>query len=287
MQLLRGESLAKKIKSEIAAEVQNLTARNIRPKMAAVVASSDGGVLSYIRSKVRTAANLGIELEVVNFGSSVTQDDLEEKVAELGRDASIHGILLEMPLAEGLDQNKVLDIIPPAKDIEGLGCSNLGKIISGRESEAFLPSTPLACIMLAEKSIDSLAGKRVGVIGRGKTVGRPLVGMLLNRDATPTVCHTRSGNLAMILRDCEIIIVAAGRAKLITDSHVRAGQVVIDAGINSLDGQITGDVDSDLVERAGVSALSPVPGGVGPITSALIFRNLLKAVVQQDTEFVK
>jgi methylenetetrahydrofolate dehydrogenase (NADP+)/methenyltetrahydrofolate cyclohydrolase len=281
MKLLRGEEIAKNIRLEVASEVERLRSRNVRPKMAAIVASLDAGVLSYVRSKVKTAINLGIELEVINIETTVSQVDLEKRVADVCADPSIHGVILEMPLAQGLNQNGVLDVILPNKDIEGLTCANLGKILAGREIDALLPSTPLACIMLAE-SFGPLVGKRVGVVGRGKTVGRPIIGMLLNRDATPIICHTRTSNLKSALQDCDIVIVAAGRPKLITDAHVRSGQIVIDAGINYVNGQITGDVDSTLVERAGINVLTPVPGGVGPITSALIFRNLIIAIAQQE-----
>lgn len=280
MDVLKGDEIAQRIRAETLEKVQRFQALGLQPKMAAIVASSDPGVGSYVRSKVRTAAKLGIEFEVVDLGAQATQEQAHACVARLAADPAVHGILIEMPLAPGLEAEALLDAIPAVKDVEGLTSINLGRIAAGREHDAMLPPTPLACILLAE-TLGPLAGRRIGVVGRGRTVGRPLLGMLLNRHATPTVCHTRTRDLPAALRDCEILMVGAGKAGLITGAHVRAGQCLIDAGINSVEGRIVGDVDAASVEQAGVAALSAVPGGVGPVTSALIFHNLVTALARQ------
>jgi methylenetetrahydrofolate dehydrogenase (NADP+)/methenyltetrahydrofolate cyclohydrolase len=194
----------------------------------------------------------------------------------------VDGILLELPLAAGLNANAALDRIAPGKDIDGLTAYNLGLVSAGREDEALTSATAQACILLAETQ-GALAGKRVALIGRGRTVGRPLMGMLINRHATVTVCHTRTRDLGAAIADCEIVMVAIGKARQITGGELRPGQIVIDAGINYLDGKLVGDVDAESVEGV-VAALTPVPGGVGPLTSALIFQNLIRAAQRSRGE---
>jgi methylenetetrahydrofolate dehydrogenase (NADP+)/methenyltetrahydrofolate cyclohydrolase len=209
------------------------------------------------------------------MGPRTTQAQLLAECRALSADPAVHGILLELPLAAGLEADAALDQIAPAKDIDGLTPYNLGLISAGREQEALTSATAQACILLAETQ-GALAGKRVALIGRGRTVGRPLMGMLINRHATVTVCHTRTRDLAAAIADCDIVMVAIGKARQLTGAQLRPGQTVIDAGINYLDGKLVGDVDAASVEGI-AAALTPVPGGVGPLTSALIFQNLIRA----------
>jgi methylenetetrahydrofolate dehydrogenase (NADP+)/methenyltetrahydrofolate cyclohydrolase len=214
-------------------------------------------------------------VEIHNLGTGSTQARLLEACRALSADVTVDGILLELPLAPGLDADAALDEIAPGKDIDGLTPWNLGLVSAGREEDALTSATAQACVLLAETQ-GALAGKRVGLIGRGRTVGRPLMGMLINRHATVTVCHTRTRDLKAAIADCDIVMVAIGKARQITGGQLRPGQVVIDAGINYLDGKLVGDVDAASVEGV-AAALTPVPGGVGPLTSALIFQNLIRA----------
>lgn len=253
-----------------------MTAAGVQPKMAVILASEDAASLSYAQAKKKTAAQLGIELEIHDLGKDVTQSRLLDTCCSLSARSDLHGILLELPLAATLNANEALDRITPAKDIDGMTSANLGLIAADREQEALTSATAQACLLLAE-SHGAVAGKRAAIIGRGRTVGRPLAGMLVNRHATVTVCHTRTPNLREAIAGCELVFVAIGRARLITGEHLHPGQVVIDAGINFQNGKLVGDVDGESAQGV-AAALTPVPGGVGPVTSALIFQNLIRAV---------
>jgi len=271
---LRGDVLAKTVKAAAAEAAAKLAAAGKPPKMAVILASEDPAAVTYAETKKKAAAALGIEVELHNLGGT-TQGALLERCRALSVDPAVHGILLELPLAPGLNADEALDAIAPWKDIDGLTPYNLGLISAGREAEALSSATAQACILLAETQ-GALAGKRVALIGRGRTVGRPLMGMLINRHATVTVCHTRTRELSKAIADCEIVMVAIGKARQITGADLRLGQTVIDAGINYLDGKLTGDVDAESAEGV-AAALTPVPGGVGPLTAALIFQNLIRA----------
>jgi methylenetetrahydrofolate dehydrogenase (NADP+)/methenyltetrahydrofolate cyclohydrolase len=272
---LRGDVLAKSVKQAVLEAAGELTAAGAPPKMAVILASEDPASVTYAEAKKKTAATLGIEVEIHNLGTGSTQARLLEACRALSADVTVDGILLELPLAPGLNADAALDEIAPGKDIDGLTPWNLGLVSAGREEDALTSATAQACVLLAETQ-GALAGKRVGLIGRGRTVGRPLMGMLINRHATVTVCHTRTRDLKAAIADCDIVMVAIGKARQITGGQLRPGQVVIDAGINYLDGKLVGDVDAASVEGV-AAALTPVPGGVGPLTSALIFQNLIRA----------
>lgn len=262
--------------ARITEKVAEARARGVEPTMAVIVANDDPAVLSYAQAKKRNADKLGIAYRLIQLPADVTQAALNRCVADLSADASVHGVLLELPVRDGLDGDLALAYLNPAKDIDGLVPHNMGMLASGQEDGAIQPATPQACILLAETQ-GGLAGKRVAVIGRGRTVGRPLASMLINRHATVTVCHSKTPDLAAALRDCDVVFVAIGRAGFLKAAHVRAGQVVIDAGISVVEGKVRGDVDAASVAPV-VAAYSPVPGGVGRLTSSLIFQNLMKAI---------
>jgi methylenetetrahydrofolate dehydrogenase (NADP+)/methenyltetrahydrofolate cyclohydrolase len=247
--------------------------------MAAVVTDANPEVLSYAESKARVAAKLGIGLDLVTLPGGAGQEKLEAVLHALAANPAVHGIVLELPLASGLNLGRALDLIPPHKDVDGLTPQNLGLLYMHREDETLVAATAQACVLLAE-SVRPLAGARVGVVGKGRTVGTPLIGMLLNRHATVTVCHSQTANLGAALRDCEVVFAAVGKAGLLNRSNLAEGQVLIDAGVNFVDGKMRGDVDADSV-RGLAAALTPVPQGVGPVTTALIFRNLVRAAEMQ------
>ena len=282
---LRGDVLAKTIREETRASVEQLRSRGILPRLAAVLTDSNPAILSYAESKSRLAADLGIIFDLVVLPAGATQEKLETTLAELGGDPAIHGIILELPLAPGFDLGPALDRIPPHKDVDGLTVTNLGLLYAGREEAALVAATPQACVLLAEAALreegQQLSGARVGVVGKGRTVGTPLIAMLLNRHATVTVCHSKTADLTSALRDCDIVFAAAGKAGLLDREVLREGQMLIDAGITVVDGKVRGDVDMESV-RGFARAVTPVPQGVGPVTTALIFKNLLKAIQFQS-----
>jgi methylenetetrahydrofolate dehydrogenase (NADP+)/methenyltetrahydrofolate cyclohydrolase len=277
---LRGDVLAKAIREEVRVSAAELRSRGILPRLAAVLTDSNPAILSYAESKAKMASDLGITFDLVILPPGETQEKLEAILKEFGENPEIHGIILELPLAPGFDLGRALDRIPPNKDIDGLTASNLGLLYMNREEEALVAATPQACVMLAE-SATTLAGARVGVVGKGRTVGTPLIGMLLNRHATLTVCHSQTPDLAAALRDCDIVFSAVGKSGLLTKNNLREGQILIDAGITVVDGKVRGDVDMNSV-RGFAAAITPVPQGVGPVTTALIFKNLLRAIQFQS-----
>ncbi len=280
--LIKGAPLAKAVKEQIAAAVSKLIDAGTTPRLAVVLASADPGAASYAQSKQKAAANLGINVDLIDLGADVAQDFLETTLRDLGEDDSVHGILLELPLARGLDSDRALELIPPLKDVDGLTARNIGLAAANREAGALLSATAQACVELAETQ-GTLSGKRVGLVGRGRTVGRPLLPMLINRHATVTICHTKTPDLKAALAPCDIVMVAAGKANLIRGEHLAEGQIVIDAGINVIGETLTGDVEAASV-MGKVKALTPVPGGVGTLTTAIIFRNLIRAIQLQRGE---
>lgn len=273
---LRGMPLAEPLRAEIASETARLRAAGIDPLLVVIVASDDPAVANYAETKTRLAERLGITIDLVRFDPALGQETLETEIAALSAETRVHGLLLELPLAAGLDAEAAIGRIDPLKDVDGLTPVNLGLIAAGREAGAIAPATPLACIRLAE-SATPLAGKRATVIGRGRSVGRGLIPMLINRDVTVTVCHSRTKDLAAAVAPAEIVFVAAGRPRLVGGALIRPGQIVIDAGTSVVDGKVVGDVDADSV-RPIAAALTPVPGGVGPLTTTLLFHNLLRAI---------
>ncbi len=281
--LIDGVAAAKQVKQSISRDVAALRETGVTPTLAVVLATTDASVRRYANAKLKNAEALGISLRLLDLGETVSQATLASMLTELSADPTVHGILLESPLAPGLSFDQALDCIAAIKDVDGLTPTNLGHIAGGNEAQAILPATPQACIELAEQ-FGPLGGKNVAVVGRGRTVGRPLLSMLLNRHATVTVCHTRTRDLAAALAPADVVLTATGRPKLITGDHVRPEQIVIDAGINVVDGQLVGDVDAESVTARGIAALTPVPGGVGPLTSAIVFRNLLRAMALQARE---
>ncbi len=274
--LIKGAPLAKAVREQVTAEARKLLDAGTTPRLAVVLATEDASAVSYAQTKQKTAAALGITVDLVDLGGTAAQEALEATLRDLGANDAVHGILLELPLAKHLDSDSALEVIPPSKDVDGLTARNIGLAAANREPLAILSATAQACVELAETQ-GTLAGKRVGLVGRGRTVGRPLLPMLINRHATVTVCHTKTPDLAAALAPCEVVMVAAGRANLIRGEHLTAGQVVIDAGINVVGESLVGDVDAASV-MGKVKALTPVPGGVGTLTTAIIFRNVIRAI---------
>jgi len=274
-QKINGRPLSDTIKLNIVEEVSKLKKIGVQPKLTVILCGGDSSAYSYAKSKEKTANLLGIEIDIIDLAGMIYQDKLLDVIKEKNEDGSNHGILLEFPLHESIDPDIAINSISPSKDIDGLSAYNLGLIAMGKEKDAILPATPQSCIELA-MTFSDLSGKRVAVIGRGRTVGKPLINMLINRNATVTVCHTKTSDIKRTIKDCEVVFVAIGKPYAIDEGHLNTDQIVIDAGINFVDGKLAGDVSPNAYDK--LAAFTPVPGGVGILTSTIIFRNLVNAI---------
>lgn len=278
---LTGKALADQVTRGVKAD---LRAWNFRPHLVSVLASGDPASRVYVDSKARRAERLGVQFTARDLGATLTDAALHAALDDLSADPDVHGIMLELPLAPGLDADAALLRLAPRKDVEGLSPANLALIAAGRETEALLPPTPRSIRFLLRAALgDDLRGLNIAVIGPGRTVGRPLTFMLNNRGATVTLCNEHTRDLPRVLAPMDAVVIAVGRAGLLRPDHVQPHHVVIDAGINVHPGGVIGDATPDLPVRA----QTPVPGGVGPLTSALMYQNLVRAVKLQRGEPVE
>lgn len=257
--------------------VSGLGARGVKPKLAAVTCSADPAALSYVAVKRKHAEEVGAGFEAVDLSHAGSFLRVEAEMMALCARPDIHGVILVMSSKPELDETDLANLIPANKDADGLSASNLGALLqSGPHQRFILPATPQACMALAE-SQTPLEGKKAVVIGRGRTVGKPLANMLINAGATISVCHSATPDIPEVSRAADVVFVATGRPHFFGRDYFRAGQVVVDAGIGFIDGKVAGDVDAAALEDLDL-ALTPVPGGVGPLTSVLILENLLTLI---------
>ena len=274
--LIDGKLISAQIRAEIKDEVTAFEKeRGFIPGLAVVIVGENPASQVYVRNKAHACAEVGFYSEVHELPESTTQQDLNALVDRLNGDEKIHGILVQLPLPRHLDETEVLLRIDPTKDVDAFHPYNVGKIMIGDYD--FLPCTPAGVMALLERSGIDPAGKQCVVIGRSNIVGKPMAMLLLHANGTVTVCHSRTKNLAEICRTADILVVAIGRADFVGADMVKPGAVVIDVGMNRrADGKLTGDVDFSAVEPI-VSAITPVPGGVGPMTITMLLKNTLTA----------
>ncbi|MCL2742782.1 MAG: bifunctional methylenetetrahydrofolate dehydrogenase/methenyltetrahydrofolate cyclohydrolase FolD [Planctomycetaceae bacterium] len=280
MTILDGKALSEKILNEIAAEVVLFKEKSgIVPCLAAVLAGDNPASKIYVANKEKTCGKIGIAGKLFRLPASTTTDELLQLVNTLNNDDSVHGILIQLPLPESCDEQKILDAVNPLKDVDAFHPENVGLLSQGRPR--FQPCTPYGVQQLLLRNGIETAGKHVVVVGRSDIVGKPMALMMMQKqkgaDATVTVVHSRTKDLPSITRQADILVAAIGKAKFITADMVKPGAVVVDVGINRLkDGKICGDVDFDDVKDT-ASAISPVPGGAGPLTIAMLMLNTLNA----------
>ena len=276
--LIDGRAVAKAFKEEIAQRTQAMIAQGVTPHLAVVLVGEDPASQVYVRNKENGCIKAGIRSTVIRLAEDCTQQVLEETVKRLNADASVDGILVQLPLPKHLDEASVLRLIDPDKDVDGFHAMNSGRLMNGQPG--FVPCTPLGVMKLLEAYGIDPAGKHAVVIGRSNIVGKPMAMLLLRANATVTICHSRTQNLADITRQADILVAAVGRANFVTADMVKAGAAVIDVGINRVDGKIVGDVDFDAV--SGVAGyITPVPGGVGQMTIAMLLANTLDAAAKR------
>ncbi|MCI7702843.1 MAG: bifunctional methylenetetrahydrofolate dehydrogenase/methenyltetrahydrofolate cyclohydrolase FolD [Clostridiales bacterium] len=276
--LIDGRAVAKAFKEEIAQRTQAMIAQGVTPHLAVVLVGEDPASQVYVRNKENGCIKAGIRSTVIRLEEDCTQQELEETVKRLNADASVDGILVQLPLPKHLNEASVLRLIDPDKDVDGFHAMNSGRLMNGQPG--FVPCTPLGVMKLLEAYGIDPAGKHAVVIGRSNIVGKPMAMLLLRANATVTICHSRTQNLADITRQADILVAAVGRANFVTADMVKAGAAVIDVGINRVDGKIVGDVDFDAV--SGVAGyITPVPGGVGQMTIAMLLANTLDAAAKR------
>ncbi|MDR0881239.1 MAG: bifunctional 5,10-methylenetetrahydrofolate dehydrogenase/5,10-methenyltetrahydrofolate cyclohydrolase [Candidatus Adiutrix sp.] len=277
-EIIKGLPVATAMREEITSQVKAIAAKGVQPKLAVVLVGDDEASRVYAQAKEKVGEKMGIKVDLHVRPSSTSEAEVIKLVDELNADKKVHGILVELPLPKSIQKENVMNRIDPKKDVDGVHPVNRGYLLGGQEHLALVPATPLACIELIQRSGLDLKGKKVTLVGRGDTVGRPLASLLIKRDATITVCHTKTVDLAGTVKGAEIVVAAAGFPKLVKAEMVAPGQTVIDAGINQLpDGSLCGDVDTEPVSQI-VRAITPVPGGVGSLTTTVIMQNLLKAI---------
>jgi methylenetetrahydrofolate dehydrogenase (NADP+)/methenyltetrahydrofolate cyclohydrolase len=278
--ILDGKAVAAKVLADVKTAVAALEESTVaRPTLAVILVGQDPASQVYVRNKKRSAEEVGIASRDFLCPDGCTQSELLDTIREINDDPSIHGILLQLPLPKGLDEDEAVAAIAPAKDADGLHPMNLGQLLAGKPS--MVPCTPAGCLEILDHYGISLEGAEAVVVGRSRLVGKPLAQLLIGRNATVTTCHTRTRDLAQHCRRADVLCVAAGRPRFVTGDMVKEGAVVIDVGVNRLDtGKLAGDVDWDSVSPK-ARAITPVPGGVGPMTIAMLMRNTLLAARRQ------
>jgi methylenetetrahydrofolate dehydrogenase (NADP+)/methenyltetrahydrofolate cyclohydrolase len=276
MQILDGRKVADDLLDKLALRLEVLNRGGIEPKLVIILVGSDPASVSYIRQKTKACERLKIKHEQINLQESITTEELILIIETLNADSEVHGILVQLPLPKHIEAPKVFKAIDPRKDVDGFTAYNLGKCLLSREFEDLAPCTPKGIIRLLEYYKIDVSGKDIVVVGASNIVGKPMSVMLLNRGATVTTCHILTKDLAANTRRADVLIVAVGKRNLITADMVKTGAVIIDVGCNRFEDKLCGDVDFAALENL-ASAMTPVPGGVGPMTVACLLENTITA----------
>lgn len=278
-----GKLLADEIVQTVSTDVADFTAKSgVVPGLAVVLVGEDPASAVYVRNKIKRAAQAGLNSIEHYLPADVDQQTLDNLIETLNFDETVHGILVQLPLPDHLSDSRIIEAIAPEKDVDGFHPVNVGKLSTGQQS--LVPCTPLGCLIMLEHQIGNLSGKNAVVVGRSNIVGKPMANLLLKANCTVTVVHSRTQNIEEVCAGADILIAAVGQPQLITDSWVKEGAVVIDVGINAIElngkRKLVGDVNYDAVFSK-VSAITPVPGGVGPMTIACLMKNTLTAAQHQ------
>lgn len=272
--LIDGRMVAKKWKDYAAQRTQRLIEKGVTPHLAVILVGENAASQVYVRNKENACIHAGIRSTIIRLPEVCTQEELENAVLSLNEDESVHGILVQLPLPKGLDEARVLALIDPDKDVDGFHAMNSGRLMNGQPS--FVPCTPLGVMKLLEAYQIPTRGKHAVIIGRSNIVGKPMAMLLLAADATVTICHSKTANLAEITRQADILVAAVGKPNFVTGDMIKQGATVVDVGINRVDDGLVGDVHAEQAEKV-ASYLTPIPGGVGQMTIAMLLSNTLDA----------
>ena len=272
MKLIDGKKQANDIKEKLKKEISTLKEQGVIPGLAIILVGHDPASEIYVKNKIKTCDELGICTLLYRFTEESSEKEIIAQIKDLNEDDGIDGILIQSPLPAIFNEDKIISYVDPKKDVDWFGINNLGALLSN--NELIIAATPLGILKMLENESVSLEGKNVVVVGASRIVGRPMATLLLNRGATVTICHNKTKNLKGITSNADILIVAIGQAKFITSDFVKEGAVVIDVGINRIDNHLYGDVDFDSVSKK-ASLITPVPGGVGPMTIVMLLSNVV------------
>ena len=279
-EIIDGKLVSKKIREELSAEIAEFKASGKTPGLAVIVVGNDPASAVYVRNKHKACLEVGITSYQIEYPKETTEAELLAKIDELNADPEVNGILVQLPLPKHINEDNVINRISPLKDVDAFHPENVGKIMIGKYT--FLPCTPAGIVELLKHYNVEVEGKKCVVVGRSNIVGKPMSLLLLERNGTVTICHSRTKDLSDITREADIVVVAIGRANFLTADMVKPGAVVIDVGINRMpDGKLAGDVDFAEVEKI-ASKITPVPGGVGPMTITMLLKNTLAAAKMQN-----
>ena len=278
MEIIDGKKLAKEIRENLKIKCDELKEKGANPKLVVIMVGEDKASQVYVRNKSKACNKIGIEFEEYLLNENIEQEELIELIQKLNNDITIHGILLQSPIPAHLNINEAIRTIAPEKDVDGFNPVNVGKLCLNQDT--FVSCTPYGIMKMFEAYNIDLTGKNVTILGRSNIVGKPLIQCCLNKNATVTVCHSKTKDLKKYTKDADVIIAAIGKSKFVTADMIKQGAVVIDVGINrGEDGKITGDVDFENVSQK-ASYITPVPGGVGPMTIAMLMNNVIKAATE-------
>lgn len=278
-QLIDGKAIAKSIREELKVKVSSLVEEGRTPGLAVVLVGADPASKVYVRMKKKACQEVGIYSEEHNLPETCSQQEVISLVDKLNSDDRIHGILVQLPLPKGLDEKEVLNRISPLKDVDGFHPVNVGKLNIGEK--AFVPCTPAGVLEMVQRLGIEISGKRVVVLGRSNIVGKPVAMLFLHKHATVTICHSRTKDLVGECQRADILVAAVGRPEMVKREWVKPGAVVIDVGINRVDDRLVGDVDFEQVKEV-AGAITPVPGGVGPMTIAMLLKNTVDSLLSSD-----
>jgi len=272
---LNGKELAQQLRNEMKDDVVALQNKGITPQLTVILVGDNPASMSYVNGKKKASAEVGIDSNIINLSADITEETLIEEIDKLNEDPTVHGILVQLPLPDHIQEQHIIEAISPQKDVDGFHPINIGKMMTNQNT--FLPCTPYGIMTMLESKSIQVEGKDAVVIGRSNIVGKPIGQLLLNANATVTYCHSRTKNLKDYTQNADILIVAIGKPHVIDASYVKEGAVIIDVGINRLsDGSLTGDVDFESAKQK-AAYITPVPRGVGPMTIAMLLKNTIQA----------
>ncbi len=283
MKIIDGKLISSQICEELKKEIEELKSKNITPCLKIIQVGDNQASNVYVRNKVRLSETVGVNTTVDKFPETISQEELINEIKKLNEDKSVNGILVQLPIPKHISEKEVIEAIDEDKDVDCFSLTNVGKLWTARKSEIYLkPCTPFGVIELIKRSGVNISGKNAVIVGRSNIVGKPLAALLLLEDATVTVCHSRTANLKEVCKQADILVAAVGKAKMINHEYVKDGTIVIDVGINrDENNKLCGDVDFEDVKEI-ASMITPVPGGVGPMTITILLRNLIAVTKLQN-----